>query len=88
MSRAIQARRMVVHFCGRTTRTLVFGPNYENLLGRLKLSARNVLRARGETVTDVEITTVQSGEAAMALWVIPAGRAGVIGAASNADNCN
>jgi|SRR5271167_3535834 hypothetical protein len=67
---------------------LVFGPNYENLLGRLKLSARNVFRARGETVTDVEITTVQSGEAAMALWVIPAGKAGVIGAASNADNCN
>ena len=67
---------------------LVFGPNYENLLGRLKLSARNVFRARGETVTDVEITTVQSGEAAMALWVIPAGKAGVIGAASNANDCN
>ncbi len=63
---------------------LVFGPNFENLLGRLKLAARNVLRARGETVTDIEITTVESGEAAMALWVIPAGKSGLIGAPSNA----
>ncbi len=63
---------------------LVFGPNFENLLGRLKLAARNVLRARGETVTDLEITTVESGEAAMALWVIPAGKTGLIGAPSNA----
>ncbi len=63
---------------------LVFGPNFENLLGRLKLAARNVLRARGETVTDIEITTVESGEAAMALWVIPAGKTGLPGAPSNA----
>jgi hypothetical protein len=33
--------------------------------------ARSVLRARGETVTDIKITTVESGEVAMALWVIP-----------------
>jgi predicted RNase H-like HicB family nuclease len=63
---------------------LVFGPNFENLLGRLKLAARNVLRARGETVTDIEITTDESGEAAMALWVISAGKIGLIGAPSNA----
>jgi len=68
---------------------LVFGPNYENLLGRLKLSARNVLRARGETVTDVEITTVESSEAAMALWVIPGGKTGVMDAPLNVYNdCN
>ena len=53
---------------------LVFGPNYEDLLSRLKLAAGNVFRARGETVTDIEITTIKSGEAAMALWVIPAGK--------------
>ncbi len=63
---------------------LVFGPNFENLLGRLKLAARNVLRARGETATDIEIITVESGEAAMTLWVIPAGKTGLIGAPWNA----
>ena len=62
---------------------LVFGPNFENLLGRLKLAARNVLRARGETVTDIEITTVESGEVAMALWVIPGGKTGVMGTQLN-----
>jgi predicted RNase H-like HicB family nuclease len=59
---------------------VVFGPNYEDLLGRLKRVARNVLRARGETVTDIEITTFESGKAAMALWVIPGGKTGVMGA--------
>ena len=63
---------------------MVFGPNYEDLLGRLKREARNVLRARGEIVTDIEITTTESGEAAMALWVIPEGKTGVIGAPLNA----
>jgi predicted RNase H-like HicB family nuclease len=63
---------------------VAFGPNYEDLLGRLKFAAGNVFRARGETVTDIEITTIGSGEAAMALWVIPAGKTGVIGAPSNA----
>ena len=42
-------------------------------------AARNVLRARGETVTDIEMTTVESGEAAMALWVIPAEKTGIMG---------
>jgi predicted RNase H-like HicB family nuclease len=59
---------------------MVFGPNYEDLLGRLKRGARNVLRARGETVTDIEIKTVESGEPAMALWVIPGGLTGVMDA--------
>jgi hypothetical protein len=34
----------------------VFGPNYEDLLDRLKVVAGNLFRARGETVTEVEIT--------------------------------
>jgi predicted RNase H-like HicB family nuclease len=59
---------------------MVFGPNYEDLLGRLKRGARNVLRARGDTVTDIEIKTIESGEAAMALWVIPGGQTGVMDA--------
>ena len=63
---------------------MAFGPNYEDLLGRLKRVTRNVLRARGETVTDIEITTVESGQAAMALWVIPGGKTGVMGAPLNA----
>ncbi len=33
----------------------VLGPNYEALLDRLKVAARDLLCARGETVTDVEI---------------------------------
>ena len=32
---------------------VVFGPNYEDLLGRLKRTARNVFRAQGEIVTDI-----------------------------------
>jgi len=63
---------------------VVFGPNYEDLLGRLRRTARNVLRARGDTVTDIEITTVESGETAIALWVIPTGKTGVMGAPLNA----
>jgi len=58
---------------------VVFGPNYEDLFGRLKRAARTVLRARGETVTDIEVTTVESGEAAMALWVIPGEKTGIMG---------
>jgi hypothetical protein len=63
---------------------VVFGPNYENLLGRLKRVMRDVLRAQGETVTEIEITTVKSGEAVMALWVIPGGKVGVMDAPLNA----
>ena len=33
----------------------VVGPNYEDSLDRLKLMARNLFRARGETVADIEI---------------------------------
>jgi predicted RNase H-like HicB family nuclease len=33
----------------------VLGPSYEDLLDRLKGMARNLFRARGETVTDIEI---------------------------------
>jgi hypothetical protein len=33
----------------------VLGPNFEDLLDRLKVLARNLFRARGETVADVEI---------------------------------
>jgi predicted RNase H-like HicB family nuclease len=33
----------------------VLGPNYEDLLDRLKLVAGNVFRARGEIVTDIKI---------------------------------
>jgi predicted RNase H-like HicB family nuclease len=56
---------------------LVFGPNYEDLLGRLKVAAGNMFRARGETVTNIEIITVESGEVAMELWMIPAEKTGV-----------
>jgi len=63
---------------------VAFGPIYEDLLGRLKRGARNVLRARGEIVTDIEITTTESGEAAMALWVIPGEKIGVMAAPLNA----
>jgi predicted RNase H-like HicB family nuclease len=34
----------------------VFGPNYDDLLERLKLMAGNLFRARGEIVSEVEIT--------------------------------
>ena len=33
----------------------VIGPNYEQLLDQLKVMAGNLFRARGETVTDIEI---------------------------------
>ena len=33
----------------------VVGPNYEDLLDRLKVVAGNLFRARGETVTDIKI---------------------------------
>ena len=33
----------------------VLGPNYEDLLERLKVLAGNLFRAHGETVTDIEI---------------------------------
>jgi hypothetical protein len=39
------------------------GPNFEDLLDRLKVLAGNVFRARGETVADVEI--VRSGKLAL-----------------------
>ena len=70
---------------------LVFGPNYEDLLGRLKVAAGNLFRARGETVTNIEIITVESGEVAMELWMVPAEKAGVSFAPRNVslyNNCN
>jgi predicted RNase H-like HicB family nuclease len=51
---------------------LVFGPNYEDLLGRLKVAAGNLFRARGETVTNIEIIAVESAEVVMELWMVPA----------------
>jgi predicted RNase H-like HicB family nuclease len=33
----------------------VLGPNYEALLDRLKIVAADLFRARGESVTDIEI---------------------------------
>ncbi len=33
----------------------VLGPNYEDLLDRLKAVAEKLFRARGETVTDIKI---------------------------------
>ena len=60
------------------------GPNYEDLFGRLKRAARNVFRAQGEIVTDIEITTIESGEAAIALWVVPGVKTGSMGAPLNA----
>ena len=68
-----------------------FGPNYEDLRGRLKVAAGNLFRDRGETVTNIEIITVESGEVAMELWTIPAEKAGVSFAPRNVplyDNCN
>jgi predicted RNase H-like HicB family nuclease len=70
---------------------LVFGPNYEDLLGRLKVAAGKLFRARGETVTNIEIITVESGEVAMELWMIPAEKTGVSLAPRNVplyNNCN
>ena len=70
---------------------LVFGPNFEDLLGRLKVAAGNLFRARGETVTNIEIITVESGEVAMELWMAPAEKAGVSFAPRNVslhNNCN
>jgi hypothetical protein len=34
----------------------VIGPNYQELLDRLKVMAGNFFRARGEAVTDIEIS--------------------------------
>jgi hypothetical protein len=70
---------------------LVFGPNCADLLGRLKVAAGNLFRARGETVTNIEIITVESGEVAMELWMIPAEKTEVSFAPRNVphyNNCN
>ena len=70
---------------------LVFGPNYEDLLGRLKVAAGNLFRDRGETVTNIEIITVELGEVVMELWMAPAEKAGVSFAPQNVslhNNCN
>jgi predicted RNase H-like HicB family nuclease len=34
----------------------VIGPNYEELLDQLKVMARKLFRARGEAVTEIEIS--------------------------------
>ena len=39
------------------------GPNYEDLLERLKVVARNLFRARGESIADIQI--VQSEKPAL-----------------------
>jgi hypothetical protein len=44
----------------------VFGPNYEDLLDRLKVVAGNLFRARGETVTGIEI--ISSEEPALQVF--------------------
>lgn len=44
----------------------VFGPNYDDLLDRLKVVAENLFRARGETVTDIEI--ISSGKPALQVF--------------------
>ena len=70
---------------------LVFGPNYEDLLGRLKVAAGNLFRDRGETVTNIEIITVELGEVAMELWMIPAEKTGASFCRRNVllyNNCN
>jgi hypothetical protein len=57
----------------------------------LKVAAGNLFRARGETVANIEITTVESGEVAMELWMVPAEKAEVSFAPRNVslyNNCN
>ena len=39
----------------------VIGPNFEDLLDRLKVLAGNLFRARGETVADIEIVGLETG---------------------------
>jgi predicted RNase H-like HicB family nuclease len=47
----------------------VFGPSYEALLDQLKAAAVDLFHARGMEITDVEIVSIQSGEAAVGSWV-------------------
>jgi predicted RNase H-like HicB family nuclease len=44
----------------------VIGPNYDDLLDRLKVVAESLFRARGETVTDIEI--ISSGKPALQVF--------------------
>jgi hypothetical protein len=46
---------MVVHFHRRVPGLGVVGPNYEDLLDRLKVMAGSLFLARGETVSDIKI---------------------------------
>jgi predicted RNase H-like HicB family nuclease len=43
-------------FIDEVPELVVVGPNYEDLLDRIKVLAGNLFRARGETVTDIKIT--------------------------------
>ena len=47
----------------------VFGPNFEELLDHLKTAALDLLSARGEHIDNVEIVSLESGEAATGPWV-------------------
>jgi predicted RNase H-like HicB family nuclease len=47
----------------------VFGSSYEDLLDQLKVAAVDLLRTRGDEVIDVEIVSLESGEAAAGPWV-------------------
>lgn len=44
----------------------LIGPNYDDLLDRLKVVAESLFRARGETVTDIEI--ISSGKPALQVF--------------------
>jgi predicted RNase H-like HicB family nuclease len=51
----IRAARQWFIFIDEVPGLGVVGPNYEDLLDRLKVMAGNMFRARGETVTDIKI---------------------------------
>jgi hypothetical protein len=42
-------------FIDEVPQLAVVGPNYEDLLDRIKVLAGDLFRARGETVTDIKI---------------------------------
>jgi predicted RNase H-like HicB family nuclease len=48
----------------------VLGPNYEDLLDRLKVVAGNVFRARGETVTDIKIIPSEKPALQVLHWTL------------------
>jgi hypothetical protein len=69
-------------FLAQITKTCLVG---------LKSRREICFATRGETVTNIEIITVESGEVAMELWMAPAEKAGVSFAPRNVslhNNCN